>query len=65
MSAQIRLEALRLACSVRGVTDEDKILAVAAQFTTFLTDGTVALKQDVVQDAPQPVGHRRVKKGNR
>tara|TARA_R110000868_G_scaffold345994_2_gene607055 strand:- start:9830 stop:10027 length:198 start_codon:yes stop_codon:yes gene_type:complete len=65
MSTQIRLEALRLACSVRGVTDEGKILAVAAQFTTFLTDGTVAFKHDVVQDNQQPIDHRKAKKGNR
>jgi hypothetical protein len=65
MSSQVRLEALKLAVSMRGVTDETHILSVATNFEKFISEGVVAFKQEVVQDKAPPPSNRRSRKGKK
>ena len=62
MSVQVRLEALKLAVSMRGVTDEAQVLSVASSFETFINDGTVAFKRNKVQDAVEQQPQRKRRK---
>jgi len=63
MSSQVRLEALKLAVSMRGVTDKAQVLFVASEFETYINEGTVASKQKVVQDDALQLPNRRNRKG--
>jgi len=65
VSTQVRLEALKLAVSMRGVTDKTEVLSVASEFETFINEGTVAFKQGVVQDEKPSPFSRRKRKGKK
>tara|TARA_R100000789_G_C3017331_1_gene152729 strand:+ start:2093 stop:2290 length:198 start_codon:yes stop_codon:yes gene_type:complete len=65
MGAQVRLDALKLAVSMRGVTDKAGVLSVAADFETFINEGKVAFKQDVVRDDAPSTSNRRSRKGKK
>lgn len=65
MSAQVRLEALKLAVSVRGVTDPSEVVRVATDFAAFINGEVVAFKQDLSQDTPTEPDNRRQRKGRK
>jgi|FLOH01.1.fsa_nt_gi hypothetical protein len=59
MSAQLRLEALKLAVGVGE--DQEGILAIATSFEAYLKGESLAPKREIVQDEPsEPItGNRR------
>ena len=65
MGVQVRLEALKLAVSMRGLTEEFKVISVAAAFEAFMNTGVVPLTPDVVKIEALQSNHRGLKKGRR
>tara|TARA_R100001377_G_C3176349_1_gene104919 strand:- start:336 stop:533 length:198 start_codon:yes stop_codon:yes gene_type:complete len=64
MSAQVRLEALKLAI---GMGERDNPLTLASQFEAYITGGTIApnleIVQNIIEDTPQENRRHRRKKG--